>query len=253
MPYIFANISLAILHGPTLNTKYSPNFQALARARLLTSEQLPLLASVVDARLPSYPTITDKWLACLGSLFTNLTRLDLSNCLECTDEGSNGLTALQHLKTLNVDRCLRLGDASLQSFACLPRLCSLSVSSCTRMASAGVACLSSLIRMTDLNLEQLSRLDSDGLAALSRLTNLRSLNLGWTQTTDESLRVAQQFRLLKRLNLSACLATDEGFEFVCSLSNLESLELMSTRGGSPASLVRASRCCRGSSFAYQAL
>ena len=116
-------------------------FAALVTTRLLTHEQLPLLVSVIDARLPSYalhnsqnplkylhimlwhsmtgaphryPGISDEWLAYMGTHFTGLTRLDLSHCINCTDEGSKYLSHLRLLKTLKVDHCLRLGDASLQ-------------------------------------------------------------------------------------------------------------------------------------------
>ena len=158
-------------------------FTALVSTRLLTHRHLPLLVSVIDVRLPSYPGIDDDWLASMGSLFTNLTRLDLSNCLDCTDEGAKCLTGLNRLRTLSVNGCLRLGDAALQSLGRLPSLSTLSVSACTRMASPGVACLSSLTRITDLNLEQLSRLDASGISALIDLTQLRSLNLAWTDAT----------------------------------------------------------------------
>jgi hypothetical protein len=170
-------------------------FAALVSNRLLTHNHLPLLVSVIDARLPSYPCINDDWLAYMGSLFTNLTRLDLSNCMECTDEGAKCLTGLNYLKSLSVDRCLRLGDASLQSFGRLTSLCTLSVSACTRMASPGVACLSSLTRMTDLSLEQLARLDFTGLEAITNLSNLRSLNLAWTHSTGATPAISWKLNM----------------------------------------------------------
>ena len=175
-------------------------FSVLVSTHLLAHKHLPMLVSVNDARLNSYPGLSDDWLAYIGARFTRLTRLDLTNCIDCTDEGARHLRHLNLLKTLIVDRCLRQGDAALQAFARLTTLRTLSVGSCTRMASPGVACLTSLLGLTDLNLEQLARLDADGLRPLSVLTDLRALNLGWTCTTDDALPVLAHFKALKQLN-----------------------------------------------------
>ena len=45
-------------------------FAALVSTRLLAHEQLLLLASINDACLASYPSISDEWLADLGSHYT---------------------------------------------------------------------------------------------------------------------------------------------------------------------------------------
>ena len=112
-------------------------FAALVSTRLLTHEQLPLLVSVIDARLPSYPAISDDWLLYMGLLFTNLTRLDISNCMQCTDEGSKCLTGLPfpppptpfspHLCVRETERvrvCVCCIDASIKCLiSCNPIAC----------------------------------------------------------------------------------------------------------------------------------
>jgi hypothetical protein len=42
-------------------------FAALVSTQLLVHEQLPLLASINDACLASYPSTSDEWLVYLGS------------------------------------------------------------------------------------------------------------------------------------------------------------------------------------------
>ncbi len=123
-------------------------------------------------------------LALLGKL-TQLETLDLSECLQVTDQATTALANLKNLKDLNLWR--------------------------VNLSDDGIAPIGVLTALERLNLDN-TRLSDEGLGALAGLTELRFLHLGSTLITDAGLVHLEQMSKLEDLIVTRTAVTQEGVD-----------------------------------------
>lgn len=123
-------------------------------------------------------------LAKLGEL-TQLETVDLSECLQITDQATESLTGLVNLKDLNLWR--------------------------VNLSDTGIAPVGKLLSLQKLNLDN-TRLSDAGLAELSGLTELTFLHLGSTLITDEGLVHLEGMKKLADLIVTRTAVTQEGVD-----------------------------------------
>ncbi len=121
-------------------------------------------------------------LAQLGEL-TQLETVDLSECLQITDQATDSLAQLKNLKELNLWR--------------------------VNLSDLGIAPVGQLTALEKLNLDN-TRLTDEGLSALSGLTELTFLHLGSTLITDAGLVHLEAMTKLKDLIVTRTAVTEAG-------------------------------------------
>jgi bacterioferritin-associated ferredoxin len=159
--------------------------------------------------------VNDDVLRALAPL-TGLTSLDLSGCVQVTDEGLRAaLAPLARLTSLNLAYCSGLTDKGVR--ALLPpftTLTSLNLADCCGVTNEGVKALGSLTALTSLNLASCNRLTDEAVRAQTQLRSLTSLNLTHCHwLSNEGVRALASLTALTSLYLSGCnRVTKEGLK-----------------------------------------
>ena len=192
-----------------------------------------------------------KKLANLKNLQENLHLLQISNCLNITDEGVKSTIALKRLSNLYIQGCRFSGaglkrldlkvlwanrsainDEGLRCIAGMKNLRSLDLSFCENITDAGLGKLASLLQLEELCLSGCKQITDLGLRNLAALKNLRKLELcGCEKITDQGLQSLASLVNLRELHLENCSGfTDQGLQSLASLVNLRELYLDNCSG-----------------------
>lgn len=161
--------------------------------------------------------------------FTKLNHLNLSWCDEITDEGlQNYLPFAENLTRLDLSCCNGITNAGIRPLQMLKNLTQLDLSDNSNITDDGVGHLITIANLNNLNLEGLKKITNVSLQYLCQLTNLSTLNLkGLTKITNEGLKHLGQLTNLTNLNLSANdKITDKGIAHLKTLTKLIGLDLL---------------------------
>lgn len=162
--------------------------------------------------------------------FTNLTELDLADCLGVNDTSLQFITPhLKNLKKLNLHRTKNLHSSGIQALASLTHLTDLDLSFNTSVDDLSFQRIAPrLTQLTKLNISHCSNLSSEGIKTLAHFRNLTDLLMyGNTLVNDESLQVMMPaLTNLKVLNMQDCASiTFQGIQTLASLANLTTLDI----------------------------
>ncbi|KVH90338.1 F-box/LRR-repeat protein 4-like [Cynara cardunculus var. scolymus] len=164
----------------------------------------------------------------------SLTYLDLSRCVNVTDESLKAIGKASCLRVLSLQGCRLITDLGLSYLAngnvrnCLEVL---NLAECDKISDNGMFCLKQMLRLTDLNLSKCGvNVTSKGILSLCQLPNIERLDLSWLiNITDMTLTViASEFVKLKALYLTGCKAiSGDGLCHFAFHGTLEELQLFS--------------------------
>lgn len=199
--------------GPGEQTLVSSSFAWFVRslgchfAESSVSRSYPIPTTVGCVTLPlsftSLPLalqVTDVGLRAVSQSLPLLTSLNLTYCVNVTDEGMRAVAELSALVTLNLMQCFKITDEGLRNIRALPSLTTLSVRLCRKVTAAGMDQISQLPSLTSLNLSHCSNVTDDGLRALTDVLGLNFLDLRhcpkfteegvqWMRRVDPSLKL----------------------------------------------------------------
>lgn len=187
-------------------------------------ESLKDLKELTYLDLSSCLELSDQGLQEIASL-NKLEVLNLSQCFEIHDLGIKSLRPLSHLSTLNLYRCSEITDEALENgIKFLASLSVLDLTECTKITDQGLAALSSLSLLSKLTLDSCRSITYKGLKALKNLENLTSLNLKWCGLQDKDLKGLKRYKNLKSLLLED-FKISYGLRYLKNLTTLTTLEL----------------------------
>ena len=181
------------------------------------------------------------------SSMTNITSLDISQCIEINNEVLSPLSTMTNLKNLYMQHCIGITNHGLQHLSTLTKLEYLDLSyNSTKISDAGVLFLTNLVNLntlnlqvcqirslsfsesfiniTSLNLTYCNKLSNHGFSSILCLNKLTDLELcNCELLTDEGLCHLSKMFELKSINFSSCKITS--LSFLTTLVNLKSLDL----------------------------
>jgi len=149
--------------------------------------------------------LTSLGIAKLRSL-SSLHSLDLTGCIQITDEALTALQPLSSLASLKLLGCFRIGDEGLAALCSLRGLRDLDVCCCHQLSHRGLAALGQLPALSSLTLRGCDGINDAAACVLGkRMMSLSSLDLGYCQRlTNAGLAALQSLSHLKELNLENC-------------------------------------------------
>jgi len=137
------------------------------------------------------------------SRLTNLTSLNLAECLMMTDDGLACVANFANLQTLYLASCPKITSAGMvfiKDLKCLKEL----VLAYTSVCDQGLNSVSHITTLTDLDLSHLDEISDAGLATLINLKKLQVLDLqGCTLITEEGVKQLECLDLAF-LNVNEC-------------------------------------------------
>jgi F-box/leucine-rich repeat protein 14 len=159
-----------------------------------------------------------------------LTKLNLTRCLDISDEGVAYLTNLPSLRQLSLRECKKVTDAGTVHLAKLTLLEELDLSDVMDLTDKGLECLTHLTRLIRLYLHFLERITNVSTGYLKCLTRLNTLDLSYCKAiTDEGLKNLQGLTQLTHLDLSGDNRIQkEGWQHLSNLTNIRKLGLEGT-------------------------
>jgi hypothetical protein len=174
----------------------------------LTYQDLSALKALTNLKklnLTNAPDITDTFLKVMLKDYKNLEDLDISYCCNITDEGLKFIVEnLENLEGLDLSGCRKITDDGLKNI------------------------IKNLKNLKRLNICDSKDITNEDLKFIfQNLENLESLGLSYSSKKEGYLQRFQNFKNLKRLNLTGSRLTDNDFKFICeNFKNLEDLTLM---------------------------
>jgi Leucine-rich repeat (LRR) protein/tRNA A-37 threonylcarbamoyl transferase component Bud32 len=156
-----------------------------------------------------------------------LTRIDLFQIKELTDDGMKNVEGLANLLDLRVE-ATDISDAGLEHLKDLSNLTTLWLNT-TRVSDAGMIHVKGLKNLTKLVLGNRPPITDAALAQLKDLSNLTYLSLVNTSVTDDGLALLKSFPRLRVLQLNFVPITDAGLAHLQALPLLTELELSQTK------------------------
>eukprot|EP00118_Oscarella_pearsei_P019402 m.206150 g.206150 ORF g.206150 m.206150 type:complete len:875 (+) comp39668_c0_seq37:26-2650(+) len=204
----------------------SPEQCQLKQVQTLTD----ICVGSVAKRLPGYlvrcPLVT------LGALPRSIVTKILKLLIREKTLRPKTLTALLpcRLKQLNLDCYSYVTNELLQAVGLHRSLTHLSCSSCPLVTDQGLAPLADLKRLQVLAFSGCEQLTDKCLVYVRRFRMLTSLKMNGTKITDTGLASYASYApdTLKYLNLSGTQVTSKGLDALCSVKQLQSLEVENT-------------------------
>lgn len=211
-------------------------FKELSRTQVNALCKLPKLRSLAICSIQS---IDD---TCLqdASQFWHVEKLDLSGCVDISDEG---VRHLSDVPSVDLSGCVRLTDACLDSLTDCEQI---RLDGCILVAGRGLRYLRDAPRLKYLSLRDCPKIESRHLRRLGKSCLLHELDLsGCVRVDDEGLQFLEGNRLralmvartavqgsavarfsnLVHLDLSRCPVSSNALEAIAKLKSLEVLVL----------------------------
>ena len=134
-----------------------------------------------------------------------LVSLNLSGCVNLTDQGFAALSGLRRLRELNLTLNHQLTDDVFNHLRSMVSIRSLVLSWCRQISRKGLAQLPRLPQLENLYLSGLDSLDDDALTLLCRMQTLRILDLSECRhISDKATEILGTNKGLRMVNLKGC-------------------------------------------------
>ncbi|CUG79862.1 receptor-type protein kinase, putative [Bodo saltans] len=175
--------------------------------------------------------ITGRGLSWVASSMRQLTHLNLTGSRRIPDVDFVKFLELKKLVSLDLSSTF-VASIGLRAISSLHTCCSVThvtLTECVNLRDDDLLHLSELRKsLVSLNLAHCRFITGDGLARLAALEVLRSLDLSGCMVTDEGLGHVAQLHSLEQLGLSSCFGfTDDGAARLATLTKLTDLDLAS--------------------------
>lgn len=168
--------------------------------------------------------ITEKGLSHIGMCCSKLKELDLYRCVGMADSGISAIAyACTGLEMINIAYCKSITDTSLIQLSRCTRLNTFECRGCPLITSVGLAAIAVGCRqLTKLDIKKCYNIDDTGMIPLAHFSqNLRQINLSYSSVTDV------------------------GVLSLASISCLQSMTILHTKGLTPSGLAAALLACGG--------
>jgi bacterioferritin-associated ferredoxin len=204
--------------------------QALAAVRLVCAAWKTVHDAMVT-RLVLSPQTTDEAVGKLVRRFPTVVSLEVKGeygVAVLTDQGLRAVSSLASLTFLDLSWCLNVTDEGVRAVvSSCTALKTLNLFACDAVTDEGVRAVSSLPALTFLDLADSKVTDEGVRAVASSCTALKTLNLcHCLEVTDEGVKAVSSCNALTSLSLDSCYAvTDVGVRALSSLPALASLDL----------------------------
>jgi len=141
--------------------------------------------------------------------FPNLRRLRVSKT-QIDAAGVVALAKLTSLEDLDLSECVQISDDAMKPLSKLSKLKKLNLWR-INLSDAGIEPLQGMTSLESLNLDN-TRLSDQGMAYLAGLTKLTFLHLGSTQISDTGLVHLEKLKALKELKLTRTAISQKGVD-----------------------------------------